>query len=455
MSALKKRNKTHYDQMYKAVKNNDRETFRKLFLKLHTRDQTELFHLLYPEKKKKISDFIEPEEFADIFEWLELEDQKQAVEYLPKHYIADVFSETATDNVSRFLSQLPLNEQKSILEMMKQKDRILIEELLSYEPRTAGSIMTKEFIYVTIDQTVSEVITQLRRVGKNAETIYYMYVVDDKMHLRGVVSLRDLIVSSENEKVGHIMSEQVISVSLIEDQEEVARVIQEYDLLAVPVIQDDGVVLGIVTVDDVMDVLDDETAEDFQEFSAIKPSETDEEMNIYQTAKARVPWIVILIFLGMTTAGLISRFEETLQSVVALAAFIPIIMDAAGNVGTQSLAVAVREISMPDSKKKPSTLEIIKRELGAGFLIGIASMISVFILVIILYQNLVLALVIGLSMVLTLSVSSVIGALVPMVATKFKIDPAIASGPFITTINDTIGLFIYFSMASFLLQHLV
>lgn len=455
MSALKKRNKTHYDHIYKAVKNNDRELFRELFLKLHTKDQTELFHLLYPEKKTKIADFIEPDEFSDIFEWLEFEDQKNAVEYLPRTYMAEVFSETATDNVSRFLAQLAPEEQQPILKMMKQADRLLIEELLSYAPRTAGAIMTKEFIYVKTDQTVSEVIGVLRRVGKSAETIYYMYVVDESMRLRGVVSLRDLIVSSEHEKVGNIMSEQVVSVSLLEDQEEVARVIQDYDLLAVPVIQEDGIVLGIVTVDDVMDVLEDETTEDFQEFSAIKPSETDEEMTISQIAKARVPWIVILVFLGMTTAGLINQFEETLQSVVALAAFIPIIMDAAGNVGTQSLAVAVREISAKDGKKKPTILETIKKEFGAGLLIGLASMVAVVIIVLVLYQDLMLAFIIGAAMVLTLSLSSVVGALVPLVATKFNIDPAIASGPFITTINDALGLFIYFSLATYFLQHLV
>lgn len=453
MTEQEKNTAGHYDRIYKAVKENDRETFRSLFLKLHTRDQTELFHLLYPEKKKKIADFIEPEEFSGIFEFMEFEDQLEAIDYLPTHYIAEVFNDMAADDVSHFLAQLEDERKRPVLEMMNKEEREQVEELLSYTPRTAGSIMTKEFISVTMDQTVTEVISALRRIGKAAETIYYMYVVDEGMHLRGVVSLRDLIVSSEDETVRNLMSDQVISVNLAEDQEEVVRVIQEYDLLALPVIRTDGVILGIVTVDDVLDVLEVETTEDFQEFSAIKPSESDE-MGILQTAKTRVPWIVILIFLGMITAGLISSFEETLQSVVALAAFIPIIMDSAGNVGTQSLAVAVRELSLDDKSKNKKLKDIVRREFGAGTLIGLAAAIAVSFLVMLLYQNAILALVIGLSMLITLSVSAVVGATVPLLIQKLKIDPAIASGPFITTINDALGLFIYFSIATFLLEHL-
>lgn len=453
MQEAEEMKKHYYDEIYKAVKKNDREEFRRLFLKLHSKDQTELFHLLYPDKKKKISDFLEPEEFAALFEWMELEDQKEAAEYLPAQYIAEVFNEMAADNVSHFLSQLDEPHQRPILAMMDKEERQDVEELLSYKPQTAGAVMTKEFIYLTTDQTVKEVLTQLRQVGKDAETIYYMYVVDKEMKLKGVLSLRDLILSSEEEKVENLMSTQVISVPIGEDQEDVAKLIQEYDLLAVPVVHTDNTIVGIVTVDDVMDILEAEVTEDFQEFSAIKPSE-DEEPSIFQTAKARIPWIVILIFLGLITAGLISSFEETLQSVVALAAFIPIIMDSAGNVGTQSLAVAVRELSLENGKKKGLVKDTIKREFFSGLLIGLAAAITIMILVVVLYQNVLLAFVIGVSMVLTLSVSSVVGALVPIVATKLNIDPAIASGPFITTINDAMGLFIYFSMATFLLEHL-
>src|SRR5690625_656735 len=453
MEKLEEMKKAYYSEIYKAAKENDRETFRNLFLKLHTKDQTEIFHLLYPDKKRKIADFIEPIEFAPIFEFMEFEDQEEATQYLPSHYMAEVFNEMASDNVSQFLLELDEHEKQPYLNMMDREERERVEEILSYEPETAGSIMTKEFISVTMDQTVAEVISKLREIGHDAETIYYIYVVDHNMELHGVVSLRDLILSPDTEKIDNIMSTQVLSVPISTDQEIVARLIQEYDLLALPIVNNDQVIVGIVTVDDIMDVLEIEVTEDFQEFSAISPSD-EEEPNVFQIAKGRIPWIVILIFLGMVTAGLITTFEDTLESVVALAAFIPIIMDAAGNVGTQSLAVSVRELSLEEEGKEQNLLDKIRKELGAGFMIGLAAMAALILVVMFLYNNLVLALIIGVSLLLTLTMSAVVGAIVPVVIKKMNFDPAIASGPFITTINDTLGLLIYFSIATYLLNYI-
>lgn len=451
MEELEGTKQKYYEDIFHAAKANKKEDFRALFLKLHTKDQMELFHLLYPENKKKIADFIQPLEFAPIFEYMDFEDQENASEYLPTNYMAEVFNEMAADNVSQFLGELETEEQDPFLDMMNKEERTHVEELLSYVPETAGSIMTKEFISVAMDQKVSEVIEKLRSIGRDAETIYYLYVVNHDMHLQGVVSLRDIILSPEDERVENIMYSQVVSVHHSNDQENVARLIQEYDLLALPVVGTDNMMLGIVTVDDIMDILEEEVTEDFQEFSAISPIES-EEPTIFETAKARVPWIIILVFLGMITAGLIGAFEETLQSAVTLAAFIPIIMGAAGNVGTQSLAVAVRELSLEDPKKKRSLMATLRTELGAGFLIGLATTVALTLVVLFLYQDWRLALIINLSIIISLTFAAAVGSIVPVIIQKMKFDPAIASGPFITTINDTLGLLIYFSIATFLLN---
>jgi magnesium transporter len=445
---------SYYEEIYKAAKQNDREGFRELFLRLHDRDQHEVFHLLYPEKKRKISDFLEPEEFSEIFEYMELEDQEAAVEYLPDTYMAKVFNHMPADDVAAFLTESEDTDNETLLAMMDATESEEVQEILSYAPETAGSIMTKEFISINYKQHLNEVIAHLRKIGQQAETIYYLYVVDEKHRLVGVLSLRDLLLSPEDETVENIMFNQVVSVRIDQDQEEVARVIQDYDLLAVPVLTHDNRMQGIVTVDDIMDVLEDEVTEDFNEFAAIKRGDDDGKMTPFKAARQRAPWIVILLFLGMITGGLIGAFEETLESVVLLAAFIPMIMDTAGNVGTQSLAVAVRNLTVEEDQDKDSFFQTVKNELGAGMLIGTVAAIVLVGIVLVVHQNPVLAFIISVSMFFTVSISTVIGTTIPAIITKFNIDPAVASGPFITTINDSLGLFIYFTIATLLLEFL-
>ena len=454
MKLVKTTKQKTYEHIFKAAKENDKQAFRELFLRLHDRDQHEVFHLLYPDKKRKISEFLTPEEFAEIFEWMETEDQEAAVQYLPDAYMAEVFNFMAADDVARFLSESDETDNQALLAMMDEEESQRVQELLSYEPETAGSIMTKEFIAIHNTESMAEVVKRLRKIGREAETIYYLYVIDDKERLVGVLSLRDLLLSPEDEIVSNIMFNQVVSVKVGDDQEHVARVIQDYDLLAIPVLGFDGTMQGIVTVDDVMDILEEEVTEDFNEFSAIKRGDDDRKTSAFRTAKSRIPWIIILLFLGTITGSLIGVFEETLESVVLLAAFIPMIMDTAGNVGTQSLAVAVRNLTIEDEKDKDGFFQTVKNELGAGMIMGIVASIVLVGMIIIMYGNVVLAMIISVSMFITISISTVIGTVIPSIITKFKIDPAVASGPFITTINDSLGLLIYFSIATLLLEFL-
>ncbi|AYW45725.1 magnesium transporter [Tetragenococcus koreensis] len=454
MEELKLDKDQYYEAIYRAAKENDGKSFRKLFLRLHDRDQHEVFHLLYPDKKQKIANFLSPEEFSELFEWMSIEDQEYVVNHFPESFVAKLFNEIPTDDVVKFLKQTPNIDRRYPLDLMDDKKRTRVEELLSYQPETAGSIMTKEFVSVNQSQTASEVIAFLRQIGNSAETIYYIYVLDNKANLVGVLSLRDLILAPADGIVQNAMSNQVATVPVDMDQEEVARVIQNYDLLAVPVV-DDGDMLGIVTVDDVMDILESEVTEDFRDFAAIRRNDGNEskakEEGAIQTAKERAPWIIVLIFLGMITGGLISFFEETLESVVLLAAFIPMIMDTAGNVGTQSLAVSVRNLNV-EKDEKHSLWQTVKKEFGSGILIGIAAAIALFLVAVVFYQNTILAFIVSISVLLTISFSTVVGAVIPAIAVKLNIDPAVASGPFITTINDALGLMIYFSIATSLLH---
>jgi len=449
------RDEDYFEELIEAVNEGDRETFRELFLTLHERDQQELFHLLYPENKPKIAKFLSPEEFAEIFEWMDIENQEDAVKYLPKAYIVAVFNYLPTDTLASFVLISEDPELDPLLKQMDPEEERRLREILSYEFESAGSVMTKEYFYVNENETTQSVIEDIRKFGERAETIYYLYVVDAKHQLVGVLSLRDLLLTPQDVQVKEVMNTQTVTALVDDDQEEVAAIIQDYDLLAIPVVTHDGRLVGIITVDDIIDILELENTEDFQEFAGIStpsPEETTDTSPL-TAAKQRSPWIIILLFLSMITGGLISFFEATLASVVSLAAFIPLIMGAAGNVGTQSLAVSLR--NMNDENMDTSDLRtVLFREMQSGALIGLVSGVVIFALISLLYQNIPLAFIVGISIFLSITVAAVVGTLIPDIIQKLNFDPAVASGPFITTINDTLGLLIYFVIATTLLNFL-
>lgn len=441
-----------YEDLFRYVKKGEREAFRENFLTLHERDQQELLHQLYPENKRKIADFLSAEEFAEIFEWMDHEKQEEAVVYLPDDYLVAIFNYLPTDTLAAFVLVSENNELQALLEEMDPVEYKRLNEVLSYEYESAGSIMTKEYFFVYEENTVKEVIQRIRQFGERAETVYYLYVVDNKHHLVGVLSLRDLLLSTEDVKVHDIMNPQVVTTFVDEDQEEVAKVIQDYDLLAIPVLTHENRLVGIITVDDIMDVVEQESDEDFHEFAGISTTKGEEigMTTPLSAARQRAPWIIILLFLSMVSGGLISFFESTLASVVSLAAFIPLIMATAGNVGTQSLAVSLR--NMMNEDEDTSIRKILSNELKTGILLGGISGIVIFLIILVLYRDAILGLIVGISIFFSIAISAVVGTLIPDIIRKLNFDPAVASGPFITTINDTLGLLIYFGIATVLIQ---
>lgn len=448
--------KDYFKEILDAIRQGNRELFRELFLTLHERDQQEIFHRLNPEKKRKISYYLEPSEFSEIFEWMETEDQEAAVKFLPHEYITEVFNCLATDDIVDFFMSSEKTDTDYLLDEMDAEEAAKVEEILSYELETAGSIMTKEYFAIHDTDSSADVVHKIRAFGDhNAETIYYLYVLNDQEHLVGVVSLRDLLTVSEDELVANIMNQHVVFAHISEDQEEVAHKIKDYDLLAIPVLSHDGRMMGIITVDDVLDILEQEAAEDFSQFAAISASSDseNEELSASRTAKQRTPWIIVLLFLSMFTGGLINAFESTLAAVVSLAAYIPLIMGAAGNVGTQSLAVAVRSLNT-ESTDSHSFKDVLKNELSAGFITGSLSAVVMFILVLIVTKNLVLGFIVSISILVSITLAAGVGTTIPQFLQRLNIDPAVASGPFITTINDTLGLLIYFTIATSLLGFL-
>ncbi|SEO48681.1 magnesium transporter [Amphibacillus marinus] len=443
----------HYaTEVLNHLKNRDKEQFRELFLDLHRTNQMDIFIQLNQQLRSQLYSMVSGNEFADVFEGLDLAKQKQVIQELDERYIAAIFNTISTDEIADFLAELDPSEANKILNTIDNKRAIVIRELLSYPIETAGGIMAKEFVAVKATDKVSEVIDNLRFSAPNAETIYYLYVLDTEACLVGVLSLRDLIIAPAFETIEHIMSTDVISVTTEMDQEDVAKIMQKYDFLAMPVVTKKNVLTGIITIDDVMDIMEDEMSEDFDEFIGAKGG-TDLNISSFEAAKKRAPWIVLLAFTGLLTGGIIDFFEAALEEVVLLAVFIPLIMDSAGNAGTQSLAVIVRAMATGSSEKK-SIWQTIKREFGTGLILGVIVAIVLLILVPIVYGSFILALIVAASLFITLSFSTIFGGLVPIVINKLKLDPAIASGPFITTVNDVLGLFVYFTIASTFISYL-
>jgi len=451
MNSLKIDKQNYFDGIFKATKDGDKETFRKLFLRLHDRDQNEVFHLLYPEKKRKIAEFLTPEEFSEMFEWMLIEDQEDAIDYLPDHYLKEVIDHLANDDVVYFITNSKSPNTDKILNLLSSEERKNVNELLSYTEETAGSIMTKEFISVYENQTTQEIIEQLRTIGKNAETIYYIYITDKTGILLGVLSLRDLLLAPADTIVNDIMNEQLVTVKVDQDQEEVAKVIQDYDLLAVPVLtMEDERMQGIITVDDVIDVLKEEQTEDLNEFAGIR-KEAPEKTGMLHTALNRSQWLIIFMILSFFVGGLMNLFESTLQQAVILSAFVPLIMGTSGNVGTQSLAVSLKTGRFGQKVNKKTFAHILKNEFKSGILMAVPSAIIIFLLILFLYRDPVIASIVGFSIFIGISLSTVLGAAVPRVISRFNIDPSIASGPFITTITDGMALLIYFTVATALI----
>ncbi|MDI9568226.1 MAG: magnesium transporter [Bacillota bacterium] len=427
-----------------------------LFSALQPYDQAELVSMLAPEERWQVLHLLPDETLASIFEELDAELVAEIVEELEEERVSRVLCEMSSDDVVDLLAELEEEQAEELLELMEAEDAREVKSLLTYPENTAGRLMTNEYVTLKSDWTAEEALRRLRKEAPGAETIYYLYVTDNQEKLVGVVSLRELIVAAADTPIANIMSENVVFVSAEVDQEEAARLIERYDFLALPVVDENQRLVGIVTVDDVIDVLEDEATEDFSRLAAIEgiTEVSDLRVPAYQAAFKRLPWLVLLMFFGFISGNIIARFEKTLEAVAILAIFIPLIADMAGNTGTQSLAVVVRGLAVTEFRPR-DFLWLLRREAGVGLIIGTVSGLLIALLTYLWQGNIWLGFVLGFSLWLTLFVSTLSGAVVPLILNYFKIDPAVASGPFITTINDIIGLTIYFSVATAFISFLV
>lgn len=437
-----------------ALKHEDMDLFRVEFLEMHPFDQSQFFIEQPYELRLQIYYYLSPKEVALIMENIDDFEQIKIyfVEMAPQ-FAAVVLAEMSTDDAVDILNQLDKDVVVSFLTIMEKEAADEIKDLLHYEEKTAGSIMTTEFVSFYKSQTIHQAMNDLKILAPKAETIYYLYVLDEDKKLVGVLSLRELIVSDENLLIEEIMDENVVAVSVGTDQEEIARLMRDYDFLALPVVDFRRHLLGIITVDDILDVMDEEASDDYSKLAAISDVQTPDTSAV-KAAKKRLPWLIILLFLGLLTASLIGKFEDTLEKVSILAIFIPLIAGMAGNTGTQSLAVAVRGLATGEYRKQ-SKVKLMLREAATGLITGTVCGIVITFTIFLWKGELFLGILVGMSIMVTLIVATLSGSVIPLIMARLNVDPAVASGPFITTINDIISILIYFGIATVFMNLLI
>ena len=408
---------------------------------------------LKPEDMFKIFRILPKSLAADVFSYLEIESQQVIITSLSDREAANIINNLMADDAVDLLEEMPANVVKKLLANANTETRRDINHLLRYPEDSAGSIMTVEFVDLKEDITVADAIERIRKVGLDSETVNICYVLDNKRTLKGTVALRYLLISEPDAVIGDIMHENVISINTLMDQEEVARQFQKYDFTAMPVVDNENRLVGIITVDDVVDILQEEATEDIEKMAAIVPSDKPYiKTGVFETWKKRIPWLLLLMISATFTGSIISSFEDALSACVILTAYIPMLMDTGGNAGGQASVSVIRSLSLNEIAFT-DLFKVVWKEARVALLCGLTLTVANFVKLLLLDRiSIMVAVVVCLTLFCAILIAKIIGCILPMIAKKIGFDPAVMASPFITTIVDALSLMIYFKIATILLH---
>jgi len=423
---------------------------KKILEKCHAADIAHMMAFLDPEEQGAIFRAIDSvEKAAEVLRETDAATNAQILHEADPYYLAQILEAMPHDDSTDLISQLPEDLAKKVLDIMEKDASRSVEALMEYGPDTAGGIMTPELLALPETMTVQEAMGEVRRASE-AEMVFYIYVVDEKHHLCGVISLRSLLLAPLGKALREIMKRSVVKVNLATDQEEVARMVAKYNLLAVPVVDDEDRLRGMVTVDDVMDILREETTEDFFKMAGSDYREV-RSRSIFRVASLRLPWLFFSWGGYLLLANIMSMFAGTLERTVFLAGFVPMITGISGNIGTQSSTISVRGLATGRINIKMLG-RVIFKELGVGVVLGAASGVVIGLVANLQFSQVPhLGLVVGMSLCVAMTVSATVAAFLPLLFERIRIDPAIATGPFITSAVDIMGVSIYLTIARFVL----
>ena len=389
---------------------------------------------------------------ADVFSYLDKDCQQRIIESITDFEVKQIVDKLFLDDTVDFLEELPANIVKKVIRNSSPEKRMLINQFLNYKEHSAGSIMTIEFVDLVEEMTVAQAIEHTRKTGTNKETLDTCFIIDSSRHLKGTITLKDLILSDDKQLIEDIMDTNLISVKTSVDQEEVAHLFKTYDLVSMPVVDYENRLVGMITIDDVVDIIEQENTEDFQKMAAMEPNDEPYlKTSVVQLAKHRIIWLLVLMISATITGRIIQGFEEVIQSVVILASFIPMLMDTGGNAGSQSSTLIIRGLALGEITIK-DYVKVMFKELRVGIIVATALSIVNFMRIYFFERvEMMVALTVCGSLFCTVIIAKVVGSILPIIAKKFKFDPAIMASPLITTIVDAFALIIYFMLARTLL----
>ncbi len=447
---LIERNKILTDSIRRLLRRGATTNLRKIVNKTHAADLSAVFGSLSIESQRKLFAMIEDiEQKGILLSELDEVEVRALIEEMPVVEVVKILEPMAADDVASLIGTLPEEISDAILEKMTKEDSEEVEELLSYGEDTAGGIMIPDFVSLKEDLTAKEAIESFQKEYLDVEMAFYLYVVDEYDRLVGVSSLRQLVVVPPQTLLSEFMTTEIFSVTTDMDQEEVAKIVARYDILAVPVVDDQNRLVGIVTVDDIIDIIRDEATEDMLKMAGAG-EEFVETQTVLRSTRIRLPWLFASAIGGIFAFFIIGAFEATLTQYAYLAAFIPVIMGMGGNIGTQSSTIVVRGLAT-GRIILPDLASVVTKELTIGLILGVVYGTLIGVVAVARFSSVALAFSVGFAVLSSMSVAALVGSLVPMVMARLNIDPAVATGPFVTTSIDIISVYCYFRIATALL----
>ena len=414
---------------------------------LHPADIADIIRELEPTERVITLRVLDKTKIAEVFSLLDPEEEEEMLEYFTEHRAKAILLEMSPDDRTQLLDELPASVVKRLLTLFPVEEREEANILLNYPPESAGRVMTTEYVDLGTEITVSEALEHIRKTGPDRETIYTCYAINENRVLCGVVSLKDIILAKPDQKISQIMNENVYKVNTTDDQEEAARAIQKYDFLSLPVVDSENRLVGIITVDDILDIVEEEATEDFHKMAAIQlPEERYFRAGYFKQLSGRVVWLFVLVLAATISGKVLQNYSLALSSIIALAYFIPMLMGAGGNIGSQSSTLVIRALATGELTLK-QWWKVLVREACAGLVIGAVLGTTAFLIAIFLLQNTMLGITVGVSVATVVTVGNLAGAATPLIFSYLRLDPAIVSAPLITTIIDVTGIIIYFEIA--------
>ena len=435
------------EEVIELLKNKRYTNLNKYMDQINNQDIPALFEELSSEDMVRLFRVLPKDEAADVFSYMEPDLQEKMINTLTDKELKNVLDELFMDDTVDLIEEMPSNVVKRILKAVSKEDRKTINELLKYPDDCAGSIMTTEFIDLKVNMTVDKAFEKIKKIGLKKETVYTCYVLDIRREIIGSVDIKDLLLADRDVQIKDIMETNVISVNTLDDKEEVAKQFDKYDVMALPVVDKEDRLVGIITVDDAIDVLQEENTEDFELMAAMTPTEDSYfKTSVFTHAKNRILWLLILMLSSAITGAIITHYENAFAAIPILVSFIPMIMGTGGNCGSQSSTLIIRGMAIDEISLKDFAKAIWK-ELRVSLLVGLVLAVVNGIRIMIQYNDFMLSIVLGLTLIATVILAKLLGCILPMLAKKLKLDPAIMASPLITTIVDTCSILIYFAIA--------